>query len=158
MNNTVSDFSKTDCVKFLERGEYRAGTVTRIGKKYVYVLVDGQERQFYPFALQHLRGVDEPRQDQDHPERSEALENEDVGRRLSRGRLEDLVSAILEDEKTSSKTTWTFSPTMALIELRDWTRLTEVQNYARFHDIAVPEAIERLVNSGLSHEHRGWTS
>src|SRR5882672_2844422 len=71
------------------------------------------------------------------------------------GRLEDLVSAILEDEKTSSKTTWTFSPTMALIELRDWTRLTEVQNYARFHDIAVPEAIERLVNSGLSHEHRG---
>jgi len=57
MNNTVSDFSKTDRVKFLERGEYRAGTVTRIGKKYVYVLVDGQERQFYPFALQHLRGV-----------------------------------------------------------------------------------------------------
>lgn len=85
--------------------------------------------------------------------------------------LDSLMAALLEDEKT-----WTFETEkpwnksdvkdvkamwmakMALIDLSAWSRIDEVYNYARFHDIDVPTAIERLVNSGLSHENRGWTS
>jgi len=67
-------------------------------------------------------------------------------------RLEDLVTALLDETITVP------APSVALIELNTWSRIDEVRNYAKFHDILLSEAVERLVNSGLSHEHRGWTS
>ncbi|BCP36391.1 hypothetical protein MINTMi198_17610 [Mycobacterium intracellulare M.i.198] len=40
------------------------------------------------------------------------------------------------------------------INIENWSRFTEVSNYATVHQVTVAEAIERLVNSGLSHEPR----
>ncbi len=76
---------------------------------------------------------------------------ESVGERTLFKAVAGILDAILEDEKTSD--------TMIPVFLFDqMSRIDEVRNYARFHDITVTAAIERLVNSGLSHEHRGWTS
>lgn len=69
-------------------------------------------------------------------------------------RLRNLTDAILEDEKTITGQ----RNEMIVIDLRAWSRIDEVRNYAKFHDLTEREAIERLVNSGLSHEHRGWLS
>jgi len=40
------------------------------------------------------------------------------------------------------------------LDADNWSRLPEVVNYATAKGISVPEAIVRLVNSGLSHESK----
>lgn len=42
------------------------------------------------------------------------------------------------------------------INLNEWSRQTEVLNYAKEHGITIEEAIGQLVNSGLSHEPRTY--
>ena len=42
-------------------------------------------------------------------------------------------------------------PAIVTVDTGDWARFPEVVNYATAKGISVPEAIVRLVNSGLSH-------
>jgi hypothetical protein len=43
------------------------------------------------------------------------------------------------------------------LDTSSWTRLGEVWNYAEQHSVSLPEAIQLLVNSGLSHEPQDYT-
>ena len=42
------------------------------------------------------------------------------------------------------------------IDDEGWGRFPELEKYAEVHGITLSEAIERLVNSGLSHESRSY--
>lgn len=42
------------------------------------------------------------------------------------------------------------------IDVANWSRIVEVVNYAEGHGIDLAEAIERLVNQGLSHDDKSW--
>jgi hypothetical protein len=44
------------------------------------------------------------------------------------------------------------------VNTQEFTRWTEVENYAFAHELSLQEAIIRLVNAGLSHQSVSYTS